>query len=48
MAQINLKLATEELKDVVASKIHEGDIVHKVFLKPIELVLKTNKVKKEL
>jgi hypothetical protein len=32
----------------VLGKINEGDIVHKVFLKPIELLLKTNKVDKSI
>jgi hypothetical protein len=35
-----------ELSDTVLGKINEGDLVHKVFLKPIELLLRTNKVDK--
>jgi hypothetical protein len=37
-----------ELNQIVLSKINEGDIVHKVFLKPIELLLRTHKVDKGL
>jgi hypothetical protein len=33
---------TEVLKDIVLSKINDDDYAHKVFLKPIELVLKTH------
>jgi hypothetical protein len=33
-----------ELNQIVLGKISEGDIVHKVFLKPIELLLRTHKI----
>lgn len=32
-----------DLSGIVLGKINQGDFVHKVFLKPIELVLKTNR-----
>lgn len=37
-----------ELTDILLNKIDEGDLVHKAFLKPIELVLRTNKQDKNV
>ncbi len=37
-------MTSQELRNLVVSKITEGDVVHKVFLKPMELVLRTHNV----
>jgi hypothetical protein len=41
-------MASSELRELVASKISEGDVVHNVFLKPMELVLRTHNVAPEV